>query len=176
MWCTSYPHHLRGGVNRSERSSRDALRPTRGNLNMPWELGSSIREGGGGPRFVVYVQMWMEQSLRGVQPSPISAGGMALRKYLNREGNHSGHLSRRLGGNEGVGASEVVETDSRENGQEEANPREQWFIQENSRVEILTLDCMEDDLNSALFFEHGKGQRANQLWIMQILLGRLSWE
>ena len=92
-----------------------------------------------------------------MQPGLVSTGGMTLRKYLNREGNHSGHLSRRLRGDEGVGGSEVVKNDSRENGQEEVDPREQWLSQENSQAEIRTLDHMEDDRNSALFFEHGRG-------------------
>ena len=35
---------------------------------------------------------------------------------------------------------------------------------------------MEDDLNSALLFEHGGGQQASQLWITRILLGSLSRE
>ena len=35
---------------------------------------------------------------------------------------------------------------------------------------------MEDNLNSALLFEHGGSQRASQLWITRILLGRLSQE
>ena len=35
---------------------------------------------------------------------------------------------------------------------------------------------MDDDLNSALLFEHGGGQRASQLWITHILFERLSRE
>ena len=56
-WCTTYPHHLRGAVNRARRANRDVSRLTRGNLNTRWALGSSIREGGGDPGFIVYVHM-----------------------------------------------------------------------------------------------------------------------
>ena len=64
----------------------------------------------------------------------------------------------------------------RENGQGEEDPGEWWLCQENSRVEICTLSRLEDDLNSALLFEHGGGQRASELWLTRILLGCLSWE
>ena len=43
-------------------------------------------------------------------------------------------------------------------------------------AEIRTLACMEDDLNCTLLFEHGGVERASQLWITHILLGKLSWE
>ena len=59
--------------------------------------------------------MRMEQSIKGVEPSPNSKGGMASTNLFNREGNHSGHLSFRHGGDQGVGGSKEVETESREN-------------------------------------------------------------
>ena len=43
-------------------------------------------------------------------------------------------------------------------------------------MKIRTLTHLEDDLNFALLFEHGGGQRASQLWIARILLGHLSRE
>ena len=52
-----------------------------------------------------------------------------------------------------------------ENDQGEEDPGEWWFCQENSRAEIRTLSHLEDDLNSALLFEHGGDQCASQLWI-----------
>lgn len=101
---------------------------------------------------------------------------MASKNPFGREGNRSGHPPWRLGGEQGAGGSDAAEAKTRENGQWEEDPRERWFRQENSRAEIRTLSHMEDDLNSALLFEHGGGQRAGQLWITRILLGRLSWE
>ena len=64
----------------------------------------------------------------------------------------------------------------RENGQGEEDLGERWFHQENYRAEIHTLSHLEDDLNSALLFEHGGGQHVSQLWITRILLGCFSWE
>ena len=72
--------------------------------------------------------------------------------------------------------SNVEEVEERVSGQGDEDPGERWFWQENTRVEIRTLACMEDDLNFVLFFEHGGGQWANQPWITRILLGRLSRE
>lgn len=43
-------------------------------------------------------------------------------------------------------------------------------------MEIRTLARLEDDLNSALLFEHRGDSQASQLWITRILLGRLSRE
>ena len=43
-------------------------------------------------------------------------------------------------------------------------------------MEIRTLACLEDDLDSTLLFEHGGDSRASQLWNTRILLGRLSRE
>ena len=64
----------------------------------------------------------------------------------------------------------------RENGKDEEDLGERRFHQENSRAEIHTLSCLEDDLNSTLLFEHGGGQRASELWLTRILLGHLSRE
>ena len=118
--------------------------------------------------------MRMEQSLRGVEPGLNSTGGMASTNLFNPEGNHSGNLLCRHGGDQGESGSKAVETESRENSQGDEDQGERWFQQENSRVEIRTLARMEDDLNSTLLFEHGGGQRASQIWIVRILLGRLS--
>ena len=64
----------------------------------------------------------------------------------------------------------------RENGHRDKDPGEWWFCQENSQAEIHTLFCLEEDLNSTLLFEHGGGQRPNELWLTHILLGCLSQE
>ena len=80
--------------------------------------------------------MRMERSLRGVQPGPNSVGGMASSNPLIREGNRSGHIIRRNGGDQGVGGSDAVETEAREIGQGDDDPGECWFRQENSRAEI----------------------------------------
>ena len=82
----------------------------------------------------------------------------------------------RLGGDKGAGSSGAEEAEVRANGQGDEDPGERWFRQENSRMEIRTLTRLEDDLDSALLFEHGGGQRASQLWITRILLGCLSRE
>ena len=106
----------------------------------------------------------------------VTAGGMAGKNPFSREGNHGGHLPCQLGGDRGAGSSGAEGAKMRENGQGDDDPGERWFRQKNSRAEILTLTRLEDDLNSTLLFEHGGGQRASQLWIARILLGRLSWE
>ena len=82
----------------------------------------------------------------------------------------------RLGGDRGAGSLGAEEAEARENGKGDEDLGEQWFRKENSYVEIQTLTNLEDDLNFALLFEHGGDQRASQLWITCILLGRLSWE
>ena len=101
---------------------------------------------------------------------------MVARNFITREGNHSVHIIRRNGGEEGVGGLNTEDGKDRATGQGEEDPGEQWFRQENTRVEIRTLARLEDKLNSALLFEHGSDSWASQLWITWILLGRLSWE
>lgn len=83
---------------------------------------------------------------------------------------------RRLGNGKGDGSSRGMEPEVRENAQDDEDPRERWFHQENSRVEICTLFRLEEDLNSTLLFKHGVGQRPSELWLTRILLGCFSWE
>lgn len=138
--------------------------------------GKSKFEGGGGAGSVRCAQLQTSCSFRGVRASLETAGGMARKNPFGREGNHSGHPPRWLKGDRGAGSSRMEEAEARVNGQGEEDPRERWFHQENSHAEIRTLTHLEDDLNSALSFEHGGGQRASQLWITHILLRRLSRE
>ena len=101
---------------------------------------------------------------------------MAVRNSVTREGDHSGHTTRRNGGDEGVGGSTAEDGEDRAAGQTEEDPGERWFRQENTEAEIRTLARLEDDLNSALLSEHGVDSRASQLWITRILPGKLSPE
>lgn len=105
-----------------------------------------------------------------------SAGGMAERNPFGTKGNQRGHSPHRLGGDRGAGISREEKVEERVNGQGDEDPEERWFRQDNSRAEICTLTHLEGDLNLALLFEHGGGQRASQLWITRILMGRLSGE
>ena len=69
----------------------------------------------------------MEQGARGVQPGPSSVGGMAARNSVTQEGDHSGHIIRRNGGEEGVGGSNTEEAEDRDASQGDKDPRERWF-------------------------------------------------
>ena len=77
---------------------------------------------------------------------------MAARNFVTWEGDHSGHIIRRNGGEEGVDGSNAEKAKDRDVGQGDEDPKEHWFRQENTRAEIRTLACLEDDLNSALLF------------------------
>lgn len=69
-----------------------------------------------------------------------------------------------------------MEAEAKDNGQGDEDPGERWFRHENPKAEICTLFHLEEDLNSTLLFEHGGAQRASELWLTRILLGRLSRE
>lgn len=98
------------------------------------------------------MQMRMECGTMGAQPGPSSIGSMAVRNSVTQEGDHSGHTTRRNGGDEGVGGSNTEDGEDRVAGQSEEDPGERWFREENTKVEIRTLARLEDDLNSALLF------------------------
>ena len=114
-------------------------------------------EVGGGVGLVQHVQLQIVCNFRGVRVGLETVGGMAGKNPFGRGGNHSGHPPRRLGGDRGDGSFGAKEVEARENGKGEEDPGEWWFCQENSHAEIYTLSCMEDDLNSALLFEHSGG-------------------
>ena len=147
-----------------------------GSINFASGKGRSVFKGGGrvGPSSCALSQVLCRH--RRALALFETAGVMAWRNPFAREGNHGGHLPRRLEGDRGARSSGAEEAKARANGQGDEDPGERWFRQENSRAKIRTLTCLEGDLNSALLFEHGGGQRANQLLITCILLGRLSRE
>lgn len=138
--------------------------------------GKSELKGGGGVYPGISTRFHILWRLRGTLVLVVVEGGMEGKNPLSREGNHGGRLSRWIGGDRGAGSFRVDDVDARMNGQGDEDPRERWFHQENFRAEIRTLIRLEDDLNLSLLFEHGRGQRASPLWIVHILLGRLSRE
>ena len=144
--------------------------------NIILGVGWSCLEGGGGVGLGVFALLQRLCYNRGVKPSLATVWTMAGKNPFGREGNHGGPPPHQLGEDRGAGNSGAAEAEARGNGQEAEDPGERWFRQENSHAEIRTLTRLEDDLNSALLFKHGGGQRASELWITRILLGRLLWE
>ena len=157
-------------------ASGEDLSPSHGKLKAPWARITNHYECGGRSSWCVNSQMRMECSAQGVQPGPSSVGGLALRDAAAPEGDTSVQAPNRNGGDQGEGDLNAVNVEEMAFGQGDEDPGERWFRQENTRVDIRILACMEDDLNPALLFEHGGSQWASQLWITRILLGRLSWE
>ena len=98
---------------------------------------------------------------------------MVGRSPLSREGSREGCHYSRCGGGRVAGGSgkEAWEVQSPRGGGE--NPGERWFNLENSYAERCSLLRLKRELDASLIFEHGGGQRASQLWVTRILLGRL---
>lgn len=126
-WCTSHSCHLSVGVNKVERVSRAALSAQQRHLSEPWEQGRHSEEGGREFGWRISVQMWMECGARGAQPGSSFVGSMAARNSVTWEGNHSDHITRRNGGEEGVGGLNAEEGDDRAAGQSEEDLGERWF-------------------------------------------------
>ena len=58
-------------------------------------------------------------------------------------------------------------------GGDEVNPGERWFNLETSPAEWHALFHLEWEMDATLMFEHRGNQRASQLWVTKIILGRL---
>ena len=58
----------------------------------------------------------------------------------------------------------------------EVNLGEHWFNMETMLAERRALFRLEQQMDATLMFEHGRRQKASQLWVTCILLGRLFWE
>lgn len=175
-WGITHPCHPKLGLMRSRMDQRGGVMIDTGLIKVASGWGRSVLKGGGGACPGISVLFHVLRQLRGTLVLVVVEGGVAGKNPLSREGNHGGRLSRWLGGDKGSGSFRADDADARMNDQGDEDPRERWFRKENSHVEIRTLTCLEDDLNSSLLFEHGGGQRASPLWIARILLGRLSRE
>jgi hypothetical protein len=175
-WGTSHPGHLMQGINKGRTSQRGGVMVDAMYNNSVSGAGRNYFEGSRGVGLGCSALLQTSCSFRGVQVGLESAGGMVGKNPFGTKGNHRGHPPRRLGGDRGAGISREEEVEVRLNGQGDEDPEERWFRQDNSRAETCTLTRLEGDLNLALLFEQGGGQRASQLWITRILMGRLSRE